>query len=378
MVESLSRRELQSTTRSSPASLPVIPEGRLLAVATHGDQPSPAATPETVVGVSIGVFLPGVLLACAELPSSCNGSCFTSLSCHQSGYRLCSATQEKEEEGSLPSFVSGCPRARYRKRCSRARYRKRCSRARYRKRCSRARYRKRCSRARYRKRCSRARYRKRCSRARYRKRCSRARYRKRCSRARYRKRCSRAHSVSTASAAERAAADSAAEAVLRSVSASQKMPVLVAAETMSEYLKRLVQILEVPVMSCPESKSAVSQSAAVNAVPKSATESDIPETATDDATDDAVSEAEMWSVGSEPSSGSPVPVSAPQPPITPPVMCPVLLPVPPRQESCSVIHCTPCLCPTPDCFAQFSHYSTQTCPDPLPAAHTLIPKTQDP
>ncbi|XDV36809.1 hypothetical protein PO909_006530 [Leuciscus waleckii] len=48
MVESLSRRELQGTTRSSsPATLPVIPEGRLLAVATLGDQPSPSATPET-------------------------------------------------------------------------------------------------------------------------------------------------------------------------------------------------------------------------------------------------------------------------------------------------------------------------------------------
>ena len=44
-----SREELQvSSSRSPPsASLPVIPEGRLLAVATHGDQPSPAATPKT-------------------------------------------------------------------------------------------------------------------------------------------------------------------------------------------------------------------------------------------------------------------------------------------------------------------------------------------
>ncbi|XDV49881.1 hypothetical protein PO909_019052 [Leuciscus waleckii] len=100
------------------------------------------------------------------------------------------------------------------------------------------------------------------------------------------------------SAAERTAADSAAEAVLRSVSAHQKMPVLVAAETMSEYLKRLVQILEVPVKSvksCPESTdskctvSAVPQSAAVSAVPQSAaasvdlrpaTQSAVPKSAT--------------------------------------------------------------------------------------------------
>ncbi|XP_039523036.1 flocculation protein FLO11-like [Pimephales promelas] len=48
MVDSLSQRELRGATRSSSsATLPVIPEGRLLAVATLGDQPSLAATPET-------------------------------------------------------------------------------------------------------------------------------------------------------------------------------------------------------------------------------------------------------------------------------------------------------------------------------------------
>ncbi|XDV44742.1 hypothetical protein PO909_012982 [Leuciscus waleckii] len=160
------------------------------------------------------------------------------------------------------------------------------------------------------------------------------------------------------SAAERAAADSAAEAVLQSVSASQKMPVLVAAETMSEYLKRLVQILEVPVMSCPESKSAAPQSAAVSAAPQSAAVSAAPQSAAvsaapqsaavsaapqsaavsaapqsaavsaapQSAADDDLPDSVMGSVNTEPSSGSSVFVSVPPSPAVSPALSPVVSP----------------------------------------------------
>ncbi|XDV29251.1 hypothetical protein PO909_032391 [Leuciscus waleckii] len=145
-----SREEPQSpTVLSPPAKLPVILEGRVLAVVSQGDQahstsPEVPATPVGLLGkrgrrtswesASESSATESALLE-TDLPKP--------------------DTDPAMEKGSLSSFISVHSRARCCKRCSRARCCKRCSRARCCKRCSRARCCKRCSRARYCKRCSR-------------------------------------------------------------------------------------------------------------------------------------------------------------------------------------------------------------------------------
>lgn len=75
VVDCLSRREPKTPTRFSSAMLPVVPEGRVLAVVTHGDQALSVSSPEVsstpadlrgqtretdFMGFSFGIFLDGV------------------------------------------------------------------------------------------------------------------------------------------------------------------------------------------------------------------------------------------------------------------------------------------------------------------------------
>ncbi|XDV41525.1 hypothetical protein PO909_010386 [Leuciscus waleckii] len=159
--------------------------------------------------------------------------------------------------------------------------------------------------------------------------------------------------------AEKAAADSAAEAVLQSLSAYQEMPVVIAAETLSNYFQSLAKILETPKsvlssVSVPNTTeraspefTAVPESAVDNvAIPESAADSAaVPEFAADkavvpdSATVNAETESEAKSADSEPASeyvdfdsasqssvSVPTPQSAavfhhftPQPPVAPSV-----------------------------------------------------------